>query len=185
MLSEVKDLRKHIFDFIENVIFSQSFQSVLEIGPMNLKWTPVKDLYVDTRAEFIEKNIDYLSVDCDALSETDIICDVVDLNNHIDKTFDAIIALDVLEHVAEIWKVPEIFYNLLNEKGRLFISLPFYFYHHQPHPDYWRLTEDAIRLLFGKFFEIEIDKLCIEDERKPLHFNIVCTKKWIIQRELD
>jgi SAM-dependent methyltransferase len=177
MLPEVKNLRKHIFDFINDVILLQSFQSVLEIGPMNLKWTPVKNLYVDTRTKFMEKNIDYLSVDCDDLSEADVICDIVDLNNYIDKTFDAIIALDVLEHVAEIWKVPKIFHSLLNEGGKLFISLPFYFYNHQPHPDYWRLSEDAIRLLFGEFFEIEIDKLCIEDERKPLHFNIVCTKK--------
>ena len=177
MRSEVRHLRKHIFDFIYDIILQQDFQSVLEIGPMMIEWTPVKDFYVDTRAKFKERNVDYLSVDHDSSSRADIICDVVDINNRIDKTFDGILALDVIEHVAEIWKVPKIFYDLLNEKRKLFISTPYYFYYHSPFPDYWRLSEDAIQLLFGKYFEVDIYKLCLEDDRKPLHFNVVCTKR--------
>jgi len=83
-----------------------------------------------------------------------------------------------LEHIGEVWKVPGAAARLLKPGGMLFVTVPYYFYRHNPFPDYWRLSEDALRLLFVPQFEVEIEPVLFTengavDDRKPLQYWMV------------
>jgi hypothetical protein len=77
------------------------------------------------------------------------------------------------------WKFPETFYKLLKDGGRLFLSVPFYCRQHDPKPDYWRFTEDALKLMFEPYFNIEITKLLWkhDDGQRPVHLTLEGIKK--------
>ncbi len=179
MRPEVRLLRKNVHDFIITRIFhSQIVPPVLEIGPMQEQWTPIKEFFVDTRRHFREKGYEYISCDVDNTSGSEIVCDVLDIRKHVDKnSIGTLIALEVLEHVSQIWKIPDIFYEILKPEGQLFISVPYYFYRHAPFPDYWRISEDGLKFLFSEKFNIVITPLIVDDERKPIQYTIVATKK--------
>jgi len=52
MRPEVKNLRKNVFDFLNQRIFPNAIKSdssVSEIGPMQEQWTPLTDYFIDTR----------------------------------------------------------------------------------------------------------------------------------------
>jgi hypothetical protein len=89
----------------------------------------------------------------------------------------AIIAAEVLEHVSRVWELPKIFASILRPNGLLFITVPYYFYRHAPFPDYWRISEDGLQLLFADDFEMDIEPLASDDERKPIGYTVVARKK--------
>ncbi len=77
--------------------------------------------------------------------------DLHDISN-IDKKFDLILVMAVLEHVQNPFIVCENIKKLVNTRGHIYISVPFFYpLHKDPHgrfTDYWRFTDDAIKLLF-------------------------------------
>lgn len=180
MRPEVVSLRKNVHDFIRGTVLTADLTPpILEIGPMQEKWTPLKEYFVDTRRILESKSLKYISCDTDSSSEADIIADVLSLKAHLSAgSIGAIVALEVLEHVSAVWQVPEIFHSLLKPNGKLFVSVPYYFYRHAPFPDYWRISEDGLRELFSKYFELEIKPLVVgDDPRKPLQYTLVGVKK--------
>ena len=186
MRKEVPILRKNVYDFLINKVMNEQIvPPVLEIGPMSPEFTPIPEYYVNTKKYFNDKNIEYLSCDIYPDSKCDIICDVLDLNNKLKpESFGTIIALEVMEHTSKIWELPQLFYNLLKPHGKIFISVPYYFYKHAPFPDYWRISDDGLKLLFADKFDINIDA-CYErdekdqiiDDRKPIDYTLVGVKK--------
>jgi hypothetical protein len=181
MRPEVSDLRKNVYNFIMGSVFPNTLSNsspVLEIGPMQEQWTPIKEFFIDTRRHYFEHGIPYLSSDIDASSGSDIICDILDLKAKVEKnSIQAIIALEVVEHVSKIWELSDIFSHILVPGGKIFISTPYYFFRHAPFPDYWRISEDGLRLLFQDNFSLEINALVNEDDRKPLHYTLIGTKR--------
>jgi SAM-dependent methyltransferase len=179
MRPEVKMLRKNVYQFITHSIFSADLlPPVLEIGPMQKQWTPVKKYFVDTRDFFQQKGIPYMACDHDQASGAEIRSSVLDLpRNLAPHSLGSIIALEVIEHVSRIWELSSVFAELLKPGGWLFLSTPYYFFRHAPFPDYWRISEDGLRLLFGDRFDIQIAPLCAKDERKPIHYTLVGRKK--------
>ena len=179
MRPEVRVLRKNVHQFITNSIFGADLlPPVLEIGPMQERWTPVKKYFVDTRGFFRKKGIPYLACDHDQSSGAEILSSVLDLPREIaPQSLGSIIALEVIEHVSRVWEIPGVFAELLKPGGWLFISTPFYFFRHSPFPDYWRISEDGLRLLFGDRFDIQVTPLFAKDERKPIHYTLVGRKK--------
>lgn len=179
MRPEVRVLRKNVHSFITDRIFKSSITPpVLEIGPMQEQWTPVKKYFVDTRAHFRGKGIEYLSCDVDKGSGAEIISDVLNIDKFVKKgSVGTLIALEVLEHVSEVWKVPGIFHKLLKPGGTLFLSVPYHFYRHAPFPDFWRISEDGLRLLFSGLFDVRISPFVLKDDRKPIQYTMIATKK--------
>ncbi|TAN00285.1 MAG: hypothetical protein EPN39_04660 [Chitinophagaceae bacterium] len=180
MRPEVEILRKNVYDFILGKIFINVApgSTILEVGPMQIQWTPIKEYYVDTREFFLKNHCNYISCDVDENSGVDIKANILDIEDHINKnSLDIIICLEVLEHTSKIWELSRIFKNLLKENGKIFISSPFYFYRHAPFPDYWRISEDGFSLLFGGDFDLEIEPLVIDDDRKPIHYTLIGNKK--------
>lgn len=186
MRPEVKTLRKNVYDFINADILKTNIPApVLEIGPMCQEFTPIKEYFVDTKAYFNQKHIPYKTCDIYPESGCDIIDDVLNLEKHIvPKSLGSIIALEVLEHTSKVWLVPDIFYNLLKPNGKIFISVPYHFYKHAPFPDFWRISDDGLKCLFGDKFDCSI-RACYErdkngniiDDRKPIDFTLVGIKK--------
>ena len=178
MRREVRILRKNVYDFLHTTVLPKAEPPVLEIGPMQYKWTPVKKYFVDTRKFFHCKGYSYAACDVDPASGSEVLCSVLDLEQHLPRqSFGSVIALEVLEHVGPVWKVPEIFWNLLKPGGQLFLSVPYYFYRHAPFPDYWRISQDGLNLLFGPRFDVQISPLILRDERQPIQYTAVCRKK--------
>lgn len=181
MRSEVFLLRQNIYRFLHEQVFPAAIEgTVVEIGPMQKQWTPIQEFYVDTRAHFAASGQPYLACDKDAGSGAELICDVLNLGGHLQPaSAGAIIAAEVLEHVSRVWEVPKIFARILKPNGLLFITVPYYFYRHAPFPDYWRISEDGLRLLFSDDFEMEIEPLASDDDRKPIGYTVVARKKQI------
>jgi hypothetical protein len=178
MRKEVLALRKSVYDFFYKEILHTKKHKILEIGPMDINFTPIKELYVDSKNEFTKKGAYYKTCDVYPDSKCDYICSVLDLESTINEKFDVIIACEVIEHVGQIWKLQDIFYNLLNDDGEVYLSSPYHFFLHNPFPDYWRISKWGWEILFSDKFNVEVSETFFEeDERKPLHYKVKLTKK--------
>jgi SAM-dependent methyltransferase len=77
----------------------------------------------------------------------DAACDLTKDLPFRDSEFDTVILADVLEHIPQpeqIWKEMS---RILTDRGRLLISVPFYYPVHEAPHDYFRYTEFALRRL--------------------------------------
>jgi hypothetical protein len=182
MRPEVLKLRSSVFHFYQNSILPacKNGMRILEIGPMDIRYTPVKNYYINLQSQLLPKlNIEYKTCDKFLDSNADYIHDILDLTPEMVGKFDIIIACEVIEHVGKIWLLPEILNNILNNNGQIFLSSPFYFYLHNPFPDYWRISEYGYYELFNGLFNVKIDKILDNDndDRKPLNYQVILTKK--------
>lgn len=177
---EILLLRQSVYDFTLNEIYRNIHNMrVLEIGPATTPQGGASRYFLNIKEQLLKQGNEYTSLDISPNSGADIIDDVVRLLNHVDKwSFDAIIALEVLEHVRELWKIPGVFFDALDHKGKFYITSPFYFTHHDPKPDYWRISEDGYKALFGDLFKLKVSKFIVEHGgSRPLNIRVVGSKK--------
>lgn len=178
--AEIKYLRNSVHLFLRDVILPNTHNKrVLEIGPAIKERAANPEYFIDTKKVLLEQGNSYTSLDIDPTSGADIIADVASLLNHVDKwSFDVIIGLEVLEHVRFLWKIPGIFFDALDNKGIFYISSPYYFVYHDPKPDYWRISQDGYKALFGDLFKLDITKVVVEpDGGRPINIQVVGRKK--------
>lgn len=88
-----------------------------------------------------------------------------------DLSLDAILCIEVLEHVANPFKAIEEIYRTLKSGGKIFLTVPFlHGYHgktknsiinyaHDEYPDYFRFTHQGLELLFKNFEDVTIEVL--------------------------
>jgi len=101
----------------------------------------------------ITADVDYISMDLgvgDANVDYSHLTITGDLQ-HIpesDASFDAIICIQVLEHVPEPWIVLKEFSRILKKHGCLFLSLPHSVPIHQEPYDFYRYTKYGVKYLF-------------------------------------
>ena len=124
-----------------------------------------------------EKNINYQTLDINPLAKTNYTGSIEDLSILHNEIFDVVILLSVLEHVENIFAVPQELYNITKTGSLVFINTPFLFKIHGPLPDCWRLSEFGYNALFKKHFLIKsIDTYPPNELGKnsmPLSFNVV------------
>lgn len=107
------------------------------------------------------KNVDYKILDPVSDYHPDIVGDIHHLPFH-DGSEDAFICIAVLEHVENPWQAIKEMHRALKPGGRCFLYVPFLYYYHAEtgyYKDYWRFTDDAIRLLVRDFSCVEIQTL--------------------------
>jgi len=176
---EINLLRESVYDFaIHTIIPNTHNVRVLEIGPATKIQGNAQKYFVNIKDKLLAQGNEYTSLDINPKSGADIIDDVVYLLNHVKShSFDVIIALEVLEHVEQLWKIPGIFYDVLDIKGKFYVTSPFYFTHHDPKPDYWRISEDGYRTLFGDLFRLNVNKFIVENYGgRPLNIRVTGSK---------
>lgn len=102
-------------------------------------------------------------------------CDIVDdiSNSKLpDNYCDVFLMVQVMEHIPNIWDVPNNIYRILKPGGYAIIDTPFsYPFHPEPEfPDLWRLTPQGMEYLF-KDFSI-ISNHCTDNNTSYLLQNI-------------
>lgn len=94
-----------------------------------------------------------ITVNKDAMAEPDIILDAEELP--FVNEFDAILAIEVLEHTFNPKKLVDQIYKALKKGGRCLVTVPFCFETHS-HEDFWRLTKKGLEHLFRDFTNVQI-----------------------------
>lgn len=95
-------------------------------------------------------------IDIDPDRGPDVVADVCDMNCFSDNQFDAIFAMEVLEHVREPSMAVKEMHRVLRPGGQVTISVPFILEIHDAPHDYWRFTEHGLRYLLRDFDEVHI-----------------------------
>ena len=116
------------------------------------KWlAPYKDLFA---------NCDYKTMDYDAKTGADVVGDIHNIPLPA-SSIDGIICHSVIEHIENPLKAMEEMRRILKPGGKLFVYIPsIYPYHARKgaYPDYWRIFDDTVHLLFRGMQDIEIVK---------------------------
>jgi len=97
----------------------------------------------------------YLTLDIEAQNNPDICCDVCDIK-WSSNYFDAVIAIEVLEHVYSPEKAINEIWRILKPGGSCVLSTRFLHFYHPGPKDYYRFTWDSLSYLFRNFRKVEI-----------------------------
>ena len=124
---------------------------ILEVGSKDYGNTP------DFRTLF--PDCEYVGVDMEEGKGVDFVLDLTRdhesimaaLGEKAEKKFNTAICFSVLEHCHNPFKMCENMAWLLNEKGTVFISVPFSWEIHAYPSDYWRFTPEGVKVLFPEF----------------------------------
>jgi len=101
----------------------------------------------------------YVSVDADPNCKPDIVADIHNLPFE-DNAIESILCCSVLEHVKDPFKATSELHRVMKTGGKALLSVPFIWPHHPGScGDYWRFSEDGLRVLFGNFSYVEIVKM--------------------------
>ena len=100
----------------------------------------------------------YVALDVYPYPEADIVCDLTDQNPFKPARFDAILLMNVLEHVYDSRALLETLSGLLKPGGILVIAIPFLVKLHQEPVDYVRYTHYALSQL-GESCGLELKSL--------------------------
>lgn len=142
-----------------NQIFTEK-KSVVDIGG-GLRVAKDRNNRYDKTREWILpyfKTVEYRILDPVPDYNPDIVGDVHSLP-FADNSQDAIICIAVLEHVEDPIKACHEIFRTLTPGGYAFVYVPFLYYYHAEigyYKDYWRFTEDALRMMFKDFSHLEI-----------------------------
>jgi len=74
-----------------------------------------------------------------------------------DESWDVVICVQVLEHVPNLWDVPEEMHRILRSGGYAIVDSPWMYPYHAEPPsfgDFWRMSKDGLRELFKDRFEV-------------------------------
>lgn len=119
---------------------------ILEIGSKKYS----NSTFMNYRKLF--NNLDYTGIDLSEGENVDLIIDLTEDFNTIEKKinrkYNTIICCSVLEHVKDIFRFSTNLTKLLNPNGILLLSVPFTWEFHGYPNDYWRFTPASIQYLF-------------------------------------
>ncbi len=106
----------------------------------------------------------YIALDIVAFrGVTDLVADA-EVLPFSDRMFDCVVAIEVMEHLANPMRMAEESYRVLAPGGMLILSVPFAFHQHADPVDWWRPTRHALRFATRKF-----DKAAVMPQGNRLH----------------
>ncbi len=92
---------------------------------------------------------DYTNLDIEETGEGVVLGDITDCPHLPDGSYDAIISVDVFEHINRPWLASREICRLLKPGGVTYHSTLFSWRYHPCPIDYWRFSPDALRFLFS------------------------------------
>ncbi len=104
--------------------------------------------------KYFKKDIDYIGVDIDPKSSADFIVKPIDRLPFVNNTFDAVISLQVIEHVENLEFFNDEIKRVLKKDGTLVISVPFLYNVHGLPNDFRRFTLEGLKKLYINDFDI-------------------------------
>ena len=107
----------------------------------------------------------YLNMDLDETGPDVIKGDITNCPEIPDGSFDAIISVDVFEHIKEPWKAAKEIGRLLRPGGFTYHSTLFSWRYHPCPVDFWRYTPDALQFLFEDLDVLRCDFDAVERRR--------------------
>jgi hypothetical protein len=110
----------------------------------------------------------YVGFDYYGDANTDVVGDAHELSKFFGSEFDAVFSLAVLEHLAMPWVVAAEINKVLKMGGLTFHSTHFAFPLHERPWDFWRYTDQALRILFSPPLGFEIIR-CDFDTPARIH----------------
>lgn len=116
-------------------------------------------------------NCSYVGFDYYADPNTDVVGDAHELSKFFGCEFDAVFSLAVLEHFAMPWVVAAEINKVLKVGGLTFHSTHFAFPIHERPWDFWRYTDQALRILFSPPLGFEVIR-CEFDTPARMHPDI-------------
>lgn len=164
----LKILREATRNFLEEISENSGLKGpVLEVGPMTEEGlnSPIYKLlpgsYFDMREAITKTGLEYISLDIDPTAHPDICCDLMNIQDHIKpNSLGAIVLMSCLEHMPNLFKVPQLLNEVLKPGGFVFALTPWNLRFHGPRPDCWRISDDGYTALFGELFDkVKIDKI--------------------------
>jgi SAM-dependent methyltransferase len=146
----LSNLSKLLRKTIQNHLVQGENRIILDLGCGDKPYQP----FFDGRTSF------YVGVDINPNS----LADVVACGEHLpfkDGSFDACLCTQTYEHVADPEQVTREIDRVLNKRGVLFLSVPGTIpVHNYPH-DYWRWTDQGLRMMLTKHFSlISVHEVC-------------------------
>jgi len=91
----------------------------------------------------------WMGLDMQAGPGVDVVGDIHELPGSWAEKFTSVLCSEVLEHVARPWvAVPELF-RVLQSGGHIIITVPFCFPVHAYPSDYYRYTDEGVKVLLG------------------------------------
>ena len=109
----------------------------------------------------------------------DIICDICSEISELEKKYDKIICIAILEHVYDPFKAVGNLKKMLKNNGTIYGYVPYLYYYHAPNDlsfqDYFRFSKDALAYLFKDFRYVEIYPV---RGRVSSSFNIMFAGRW-------
>ena len=89
-----------------------------------------------------------------------VVADLQNAANIPSEYFDTIICTHVLSAVKDVWKAAAELRRVLKTGGLVLFTVPSILQQYAPDPkDYWRMTQDSVRDLFGDFSRCEVHSL--------------------------
>jgi len=98
---------------------------------------------------------DYTHLDIEKTAEDVLVGDITGCPHIPDASFDAIISVDVFEHIDRPWLAAEEIMRLLKPGGLTYHSTIFSWRYHPVPIDFWRFTPDALRFLFDALEHVD------------------------------
>tara|TARA_B100000989_G_C19487866_1_gene448341 strand:+ start:684 stop:1358 length:675 start_codon:yes stop_codon:yes gene_type:complete len=141
---------KHQIDFRERILEEINLSDhVLDIG------MAMRDSHKKINSELLE------TLDVNDFGEyPNIICDICSDISGLEKKYDKIICLAVLEHVYDPTKAVANLRKMLKDEGIIYGYVPYLYYYHAPDnlkfQDYYRFSKDALAYLFKDFQNVEL-----------------------------
>jgi hypothetical protein len=113
----------------------------------------------------------YVGFDYYKDDNTDVVGDAHELSKFFGSEFDAVFSLAVLEHFAMPWVVAAEINKVLRVGGLTFHSTHFAFPLHERPWDFWRYTDQALRVLFSPPLGFEVIR-CSFDTPARMHLDV-------------
>ena len=142
-LKNKKDFRDKILDEIK------PSDHVVDIG------MAMRDKHKEIRANLLQ------TLDVNDFGDyPDIICDICSDVSGLEKKYDKIICLAILEHVYNPFKAIENLRSMLKDNGMIYGFVPYLYKYHAPmdlkYQDYFRFSKDTLAYLFKDFNHVEL-----------------------------
>lgn len=103
---------------------------------------------------------DISTFDKDPVWNPDLVGDITKTKFE-DESWDCVLCVQVIEHIPNIWELPDELYRILKVGGYAIVDCPWNYPYHPEAPsfgDFWRVSKDGMNELFkNKFTIIELD----------------------------